>query len=99
MKKILTGGLAALTIGAALAASAVPAAAYPYHGGWHGGYRGGWHGGGAVAVGVLAGAAIAGAYGPHYAYGPGYYGYGPRCRFETRWNPAWGNYENIRVCY
>ncbi len=93
MKKILTGALAALTIGGALAASAVPAAAYPYHGGWHGGYRGGgwgWGVGGALA-GLAVGAAIADSARPVY--------YGPPCRIEMRWNPAWGGYDRVRVCY
>jgi hypothetical protein len=39
------------------------------------------------------GAAIAGA---TYGY-PGYYG--PPCRIESRWNPYWGGYERVRVCY
>jgi hypothetical protein len=96
MKKILTGALAALTLGGALAASAVPAAAYPYrggYGGWHGGYRGpGWGGVAAAGiVGLAAGAAIANSYPPVY--------YGPRCRIEMRWDPAWGGYERVRVCY
>ena len=104
LKKILTGALAALTIGGSLAASAVPAAAAPhggYHGGgYHGGYRGGWRGygwGGPAAAGLIGlgvGAALAGAYAPY----PGYY-YGPPCRIEMRWNPYWGGYERVRVCY
>jgi hypothetical protein len=79
MRKILTAGLAALTLGGAVAGAAVPAQAEP-HGGWRGG---GWHGGGwrgdgaglAVAAGILglaAGAAIASDH-PHYYGGPGYY--------------------------
>jgi hypothetical protein len=86
MRKILTAGLAALTLGGAVAATAVPADAAPWHGGgYHGG---GWHGGGyrgggagwAVGAGLLglaAGVAIADS-GPHYGYGygPGYYGGG-----------------------
>jgi len=101
MKKILTGALAALTIGGSLAASTVPAAAAPYHAGYrggydHGGYRGGYRygwGGPAAAglIGLAAGAAIAGAYAPGY--------YGPACRVEMRWNPYLGGYERTRVCY
>jgi opacity protein-like surface antigen len=82
MRKILTAAMAALTLGGAVAATAVPAQAEPH---WHGGggWHGGWHGGGwrgdddaglAIAAGVLglaAGAAIASDH-PHY-YG-GYYG-------------------------
>jgi hypothetical protein len=103
MKKILTGALAALTIGGALAASAVPAAAYPHGGGYYhgGGYRGGgwgWGVGGALA-GLAVGAAIADSARPVY-YGPppAYYA-APRCRVEMRWNPNWGGYDRVRVCY
>ena len=49
MKKILTGALAALTIGGALAATTAPASAQPrggHHGDYHGDYRGGYGGGG-----------------------------------------------------
>jgi opacity protein-like surface antigen len=98
MKKILTGALAALTLGGALAATAVPASAAPWHGGYRGGYyHGGWHGGYGVAtagiLGLAAGAAIADGY-----YGPAYYG-PPPCRIEMRWNPTWGGYDRVRVCY
>ncbi len=99
MKKILTGALAALTMGGAVAATAVPASAEPFRGGYHGGYgyRGGWGPGGVAAAGLIglaAGAALA----PHY-YAPGYYAYGPRCRVELRWDPAWGGYDRVNVCY
>jgi hypothetical protein len=106
MRKILTAGLAALTLGGAVAGAAVPASAAPY-GYWHGG---GWHGGGwrgdgagvAVAAGILglaAGAAIASDH-PHYYYGgPGYYagpgyGYGyATCIGQHRvWDPYYGGY-------
>lgn len=117
MKKTLTGALAALTVGGALAASAVPAAAEPH--GWHGGGDRGWHGGGyrgwrgdgyrgwrgdgygwggaaaAGLIGLAAGAALAGAYSPY----PAYDYYVPACRIEMRWNPYWGGYERVRVCY
>ena len=80
IRKILTGGLAALTISATIAATSTPAAAFGgwgYGGGWHGG---GWHGGGwgpgALAAGAIGGLALgavaagaAGAYGPGYGYG------------------------------
>jgi hypothetical protein len=117
MNKILTGALAALTVGGAMAATAVPAAAQPhggYHGGGHyggghyGGYRGGYgygYGGGAAAaaiIGLAAGAALTGGYAPSYYapsyYAPGYYAT-PRCRMEMRWNPNWGGYDRVRVCY
>jgi hypothetical protein len=99
MKKILTGALAALTVGGALAASTVPASAAPWHGGWHGG---GWGYGAAGLIGLATGAAIASSYHPYYP--PVYYGpppayYGPPCRVEMRWNPNWGGYDRVRVCY
>lgn len=118
MKKILTGALAALTIGGAMAATTVPAAAQSrdgyhnggggYHGGYdrgggyhNGGYRGGYYGGGyrggdataAALIGLMAGAALTGG-----AYAPNYYA-APRCRIEMRWNPNWGGYDRVRVCY
>lgn len=49
MRKLITAGLAALTLGGSLAATAVPAAAEPHGshgGGWHGGGGDGWRGGG-----------------------------------------------------
>jgi hypothetical protein len=104
MKRILTGALAALTLGGALAATAVPASAAPWHGGYgyRGGYHGGWGYGGVAAAGILglaAGAAIADSYGPSYYAPPPAYVYGPRCRVEMRWNPGWGGYDQVRVCY
>ena len=102
MKKILAGGLAALTL--AGAAAATPAAAGPY---WH---RGGWGPGAAVGAGILGlaiGASIAdhpryaypGPYhGPGY-YGPAYYGSGYGCRPVVRWNPYLGGYQRVRACY
>ena len=109
MKTIATGALAALTLAGALTATtALPAAAEEHHGGHGGGhygghyegyrgYRGGWHGDGAAAalIGLGVGAAIAG--GGYYAYPPAYYA--PPCHFEMRWNPYWGGYERVRVCY
>jgi hypothetical protein len=101
MRKVLTVGLAALTLGGALAAAAAPADAAAY--GWRGGaWRGGgWRGGGpglAVAAGILglaAGAAIADSQ-PHY-YGPAYYPGGPygyaACVGHRRvWDPYYGGY-------
>jgi hypothetical protein len=111
MKTIATGALAALTLAGALsAATALPAAADEHHG-WRGGerhdsyrgYRGGYHGGGwhgdggaAALIGLAAGAAILG--GGYYAAPPPVY-YAPPCHFEMRWNPYWGAYERVRVCY
>jgi hypothetical protein len=109
MKTILTGALAALTMGGALAASTVPASAEPRGGHWNGGGRGdrdGWRGdrGDAVGAGLLGlalGAALTG--GTGYGYAPGYYAppyyAAPRCRVEMRWDPRWGGYDRVRVCY
>ena len=114
MKRIVTGALAALTIGGALAASTVPASADP-RGHWDGGGRGGWRGDhdgwrgdrggdalGAGLVGLALGAALTGGsgygYAPGYYYPPPYYAV-PRCRVEMRWDPRWGGYDRVRVCY
>ncbi len=76
MKTILTGALAALTIGAGALAS-VPASAETHN--WHGGYEHrGNEGGAALAAGLAGlavGAAIAGDHGGYYDRGYGY-GYG-----------------------
>ncbi len=97
-KKILTGALAALTLGGALAATTVPAsAAEHWRGGYdHRGYDRGWRGGdaaGAALLGLSLGAALSGGY-----YAPPVY-YAPRCRVELRWNPYWRGYDRVRVCY
>lgn len=87
MKKILTGLLAATTLGGAALATATPAAAQYYRGGYYG-HRGGGNaaaiGLGAGLLGLAVGASLAS---PHYysrpyysypSYGPGYgYGYYP----------------------
>ncbi len=99
-KKILTGALAALTLGGALAATgALPAAAEEHHG-WRGGYDRGWRGGeaGAALLGLSVGAALAGGYAAPAYYPPAYYAV-PRCRMEMRWNPYWRGYDRVRVCY
>ncbi len=101
------GSLAATTV----PASAQPHGGYHGgRGGDDGGYRGGYGGGyrgndalGAGLVGLALGAALAGG-NVGYGYGaPGYYAPGyhaaPRCRMEMRWNPRWGGYERVRVCY
>ena len=103
MNKILTGALAAATLGGVVLGGASTASAREWHGG---------NGGAAVAAGIAGlaiGAALAsnnhGYYGGYYApapaYGYGYgYGYGYRhCRLESRWNYRWGGYERVRVCY
>ena len=91
MRKVLTAGIAALTLGGAVAGAAAPANAEGWHGGYYG--HGGWHhdngAGIAVAAGILglaAGAAIASDHPRYYYdrpyyddgyYSPGYgYGYG-----------------------
>jgi hypothetical protein len=69
-------------------------------GGWGGGGWGGggwdddWGGASAALLGLGVGAAIADA---PYGYPPAYYG--PSCRIEPRWNPSWGGYQQVRVCY
>lgn len=53
-KKIVAAGLAALTLGGAMAISTNEASARGWRGGYHGGYyRGGW-GGPALGLGALA---------------------------------------------
>jgi len=99
MNKIVTGALAALTLGGAIAATTVPADAQPFAGGYHGGY--GYRGPGVGAVvgagvlGLAVGAAIAHPaygypapyYGPAYGYAPVYgYGYG------YGYHPYWRHY-------
>jgi hypothetical protein len=109
-KKILTGALAALTLGGALAATAtLPAsAAEHWRGGYDRGWRGhdhdrdrGWRGGGdgaaAALLGLSLGAALSGGYAAPAYYPPTYYA--PRCRVELRWNPYWRGYDRVRVCY
>ena len=90
LKKVLTGAVAALTLGGAALATATPAAAQ-WRGGYHGGYsergyRGGYghrgYGGGAVLgagiLGLAIGAAIAGhGYHDYYQAPPPRYYYGP----------------------
>ncbi|MGC1305272.1 MAG: hypothetical protein WA840_23120, partial [Caulobacteraceae bacterium] len=53
---------------------------------------------GAGIVGLAVGAAIADH--PHYAYGPGYYGYGyAPCGAHLRWDPYLGRYVRAGYCY
>ena len=104
MKKIVTAAVAALTLGGAAAATATPAAAQGWHGGYyHGGYRG-WGPGAAVGAGLLGlavGTAIAerpyapAYYGPRPVYG---YGYGP-CGAHLRWDPYVRHYVRVGYCY
>jgi hypothetical protein len=83
MRKAITAGIAALTLGGAVMGAAVPASAQGYHHGYYG-HGGGWRGGNgagvAVAAGLLglaAGAAIASDHPRYYNerpyYGGGYY--------------------------
>ncbi len=99
LKKTLAGGLAALTLGIAVATASTPAAA---QGGFGWGLGAGLLGG--VAIGALAARPYY--YPPPYYYGPGpgpaYYP-GPGCYWQRR--PAvdaYGNvvgYRRVRVCY
>ena len=58
IRKILTGGLAALTLGMTVAATATPADAQ-WRGGWGGGgWRGGWGGPGPWVAGAIGGLAL-----------------------------------------
>lgn len=107
MRKVLTAGVAALTLAGALAVTAAPAEAAPWGYYHHYGYWRGDGGGAALAAGVLglaAGAAIAssshpyyGYYGgPYYAggpyYGGPYYGYGMCVSHRRVWDPYLGGY-------
>jgi len=112
-RKILTGAVAALALGAALSTS-VSTAEAGWRGGWgHGGGwgRGGW--GAPVAAGVIGGLALgaiaAQAAQPHYAYpvaDPTYgyqtYGDASYCHVERRptYNPYgyFAGWQAVRVC-
>ncbi len=112
MKKILSGALAAVTLGGVVLGGATQASArdWDHHG--YGGYGGG---GAAVAAGIAGlaiGAALAGDHGyyapapayyaappPAYYPGPAYYSSYDNCRTEWRWSHRWGRYERIRACY
>ena len=97
MKTILTGALTALTLAGALTATALPAAAEDHHVARI--EHRGWGRTDAALLGLSVGAALAGGvYAPGY-YAPGYVYDGPRCRLEARWNPYWGGYQRVRVCY
>ena len=104
MKKLVTGAMAALTLGGAVVAG--PASAR----GWYGYHRDNDAGVaiGAGLLGLAVGAAIAGSSHPHYYYGgpgpyyggpyygPAYYGpaygYGACIGRRTVWDPYWGGY-------
>jgi hypothetical protein len=111
MRKALTAAMAAITLGGAVCATAAPAEAQHYRGGYYGGHYRHDNGGAAVAAGVLGlalGAAIASDHGYSHGYydrgygyygGPAYaYGYGyPAYRtcVTTRW--VWDPYIGRRV--
>jgi hypothetical protein len=112
MKKLLTAGLAALTLGGSVLGAAAPASARDWD--HHGGRYYGHGNGAAVAAGIAGlavGAALAGGgnyyappgyyYGPPPAYyaGPAYYSYYHSCRVAWRWDPYWGRYVRVRACY
>jgi len=92
VRKILTGVVAAASIGAMVVASSAPAAAWGYgpHPHW---------GGGGIAAGVLGGLAVgaiaagaAGAYGPYY---------GPACGLQRQTFYDYNGYAHtrlVRVC-
>ena len=109
MMKLITGAVAAATLGgAALAGTGAQAQ------GWRGGYGGyhrGYGNGALVGVGLLglaAGVAIADR--PHYGYGGGYgyapayydgggYGYYGGCRTAWRYDPYIGRDVPVRHCW
>lgn len=108
MNKILTAGMAALTLAGGALTTATPAAARDWNG-YHGGYYRGDRGddaGAAIAggiVGLALGASLASHNGgPYYggsyygpAYGPGYYGpgYGGTCvSHRSVWDGYRGRY-------
>ena len=110
IRKTITAGLAALTLGATFAATATPADAfgrrgwggrggYAYGGGW--GHRRGWGGGaGPLVAGAIGGLALgAVAAGAYNGYG---YGYGD-CIANQPVYDDWGQivaYQRVRVaCY
>jgi hypothetical protein len=113
LRKVLIGGLAALTFGLAVAETSTPALAFRgsgfhggfggFHGGWgRGGWgRGGWGRGGwgwgAAGLGLGALAVGAAAY-PYYGYG---YPYGGGCWQQQPVYDAYGyfrGYRPVAVC-
>ena len=110
MRKALTTAIAALTLGGAVCATAAPAEAQYYRGGYGGHYYGHRHndGGAALAAGVVGlalGAALASNSHPYYGhsyrhsyYAPGYYDYdypAYQTCVTTRW--VWDPYIGRRV--
>ena len=97
-RQIMTAGLAALTLGATVAATSTPADAQWRRGGWGGGHHRGWGGPGPWAAGAIGGLALgalaAGAYN-------GYGGYG--CVANQPVYDDWGNFVGYRrvrtACY
>lgn len=95
MRKIIAGGVAALTLGATVAATATPAdAQWRGRGGWGGGGWGhhrGWGGPGPWAAGAIGGLALgalaAGAYNGGYGYG---------CVARQPVYDNWGNFRGYR---
>jgi hypothetical protein len=109
IKKLVTGALAALTVGGVAVAG--PASAQTVHGAWHGGYshgsysqgwRGDHHRGsdagaviGAGILGLALGAALSSSHpAPHYV-APAYYG----CGSHWRWDGYAGRYVLVSNCY
>ena len=100
IKKLMTGAAVALTLGGAALATATPASAQHWGGGYHGGYGRGYGGGallGAGLLGLAVGAAVTGPhyYGyppPGYYVGPSYYGYYGGYHRHWRWDPYAGRY-------
>ena len=113
MRKLITGAMAAVTLGGATLATAGAASARPW-GHYHRGYGGGALVG-AGLLGLAAGVALTdrpryyGApayYGRPYArgyYAPAYYGrgygYGEACRTVFRWDPYVGHRVPVQRCW
>ncbi len=109
MNKILTGALAALTLGSTVLGGATTASARDWDHHDHG------NGGAALAAGIAGlavGAALASGdhgyyapapayYGPAPAayYGPTYYSYYRHCRVQWRWDRWERRYERVRACF
>jgi hypothetical protein len=113
MRKLISAGLAALTIAGGAVATTTPAAARGFGGGGGGFRGGGFRGGGFFGAGLLGfglGAALAGpyyGYGYGYPYDYGYYGpgyddggpYGACVSNRQVWDPYYHRYVVERIRY
>jgi len=103
LRKAAVSAMAALTLSAALMATATPADAKHWRDGprWHAGYWYSGYGWGApvVATGLIGGVALGAVPVCTYAYGPVYYS----CGWQNRpVYDAWGNFAGfapVQMCY